>query len=191
GERILEDLVLRTDRRLPEHSVTGHVQAFKNNSDSAGNSYGCHENYLVSRDTPYLCLVEALIPFLLRRPIFPGTGQIHRRSRGVEYPLSQRAEHISEELSGSTVSGRPIINTRDEPHADAERFRRLHVIVGDSNMSEVATYLKVGTTALVLDMIEDGFLFHDVGLDSAVCALRVISHDPLLDRKSTRLNSSH
>ena len=188
GERILEDLVLRTDRRLPEHGVTGHVQAFKNNTDSAGNSYGCHENYLVSRDTPFLCLVEALIPFLVSRQIFAGAGRIHRGPRGTEYHLSQRAEHISEELSGSTVSGRPIINTRDEPHADAERFRRLHVIVGDSNMSEVATYLKVGTTALVLDMIEDGFLFQDVGLESAVGALRAISCDPLL-RERVRLKN--
>jgi proteasome accessory factor A len=186
GERILEELVLRTDRRLPEHGVTGHVQAFKNNSDTAGNSYGCHENYLVSRETPYLGLVEALIPFLVSRQIFAGAGRINRGPRAVEYHLSQRAEHISEELSGSTVSGRPIINTRDEPHADAERFRRLHVIVGDSNMSEVATYLKVGTTALVLDMIEDGFLFQDVGLESAVCALRVISQDPQL-REPVRL----
>jgi proteasome accessory factor A len=188
GERILEDLVLRTDQRLPEHGITGRVQAFKNNSDSAGNSYGCHENYLVSRDTPFLSLVEALIPFLVTRQIFAGAGKVQRGPRGVEYRLSQRAEHISEELSGSTVSGRPIINTRDEPHADAERFRRLHVIVGDSNMSEVATYLKVGTTALVLDMIEDGFFFQDVGLESAVCALRVIAHDPLL-RERVRLKN--
>jgi proteasome accessory factor A len=180
GERILEDLVRRTNRRLPEHGIAGRIQAFKNNSDSAGNSYGCHENYLVSRDTSFPSLVEALIPFLVTRQVFTGAGKIQRGPGGAEYRLSQRAEHISEELSGSTVAGRPIINTRDEPHADAERFRRLHVIVGDSNMSEIATYLKVGTTALVLDMIEDGFFFQDLGLESAVCALRAISHDPSL-----------
>src|SRR5262245_31771557 len=183
GERIIEDLVRRAERQLPEHGVTGRIQAFKNNTDSAGNSYGCHENYLVSRDTPYGPLVEALIPFLVTRQIFAGAGKIHRGPQGVQYHVSQRALHISDELSGSTVSGRPMINTRDEPHADAGRFRRLHVIVGDSNMSEVTTYLKVGTTALVLDMIEDGSFMDDVGLESAVCALHVISGDATLKQR--------
>ena len=186
GERLLEDLVRRADRRLRDHGITGRIQAFKNNTDSAGNSYGCHENYLVSRDTPFPRLVEALIPFLVSRQILVGAGSIRRGRRGVEYHLSQRADHIVDEVSGTTVSGRPIINTRDEPHADGGRFRRLHVIVGDSNMSEVATYLKVGTTALVLDMIEDGFFDKDVGLESAVHALHAISHDPSL-RERVRL----
>jgi proteasome accessory factor A len=180
GERIVEDLVRRAQRRLPEHGITGHVRAFKNNTDSAGNSYGCHENYLVSRDTSFGYLVETLIPFLVTRQIFTGAGRVHRGPDGCEYHLSQRALHISDEISGSTVSGRPIINTRDEPHADAGRFRRLHVIVGDSNMSEVTTYLKVGTTALVLDMIEDGYLCRDLRLESPITALRAISADPLL-----------
>ena len=139
GERIVEDLVRRAQRRLPEHGITGHVRAYKNNTDSAGNSYGCHENYLVSRDTSFGYLVETLIPFLVTRQIFTGAGRVHHGPDGYEYHLSQRALHISDEISGSTVSGRPIINTRDEPHADAGRFRRLHVIVGDSNMSEVTT----------------------------------------------------
>ena len=180
GERIVEDLVRRAQRRLPEHGITGHVRAYKNNTDSAGNSYGCHENYLVSRDTSFGYLVEALIPFLVTRQIFTGAGRVHHGPDGYEYHLSQRALHISDEISGSTVSGRPIINTRDEPHADAGRFRRLHVIVGDSNMSEVTTYLKVGTTALVLDMIEDGHLSRDLRLESPIAALRAISADPLL-----------
>jgi proteasome accessory factor A len=180
GERIVEDLVRRAQRRLPEHGITGHVRAYKNNTDSAGNSYGCHENYLVSRDTSFGYLVEALIPFLVTRQIFTGAGRVHHGPDGYEYHLSQRALHISDEISGSTVSGRPIINTRDEPHADAGRFRRLHVIVGDSNMSEVATYLKVGTTGLVLDMIEDGYLSRDLRLESPIAALRAISADPLL-----------
>jgi proteasome accessory factor A len=186
GERILEDLVERADRRLPEHQVSGRIVAFKNNTDSNGNSYGCHENYLVSRDTPFAHLVEALIPFLVSRQIFAGAGKIDHGPRGTRYCLSQRAEHISDDVSGTTVSGRPMINTRDEPHADSERFRRLHVIVGDSNMSEVATYLKVGTTALVLDMIEDGCFDRNVGLESAVWALRAISQDPSL-RERVRL----
>ena len=183
GERIVEDLVRRAQRRLPEHGITGHVRAYKNNTDSAGNSYGCHENYLVSRDTSFGYLVEALIPFLVTRQIFTGAGRVHHGADGYEYHLSQRALHISDEISGSTVSGRPIINTRDEPHADAGRFRRLHVIVGDSNMSEVTTYLKVGTTALVLDMIEDGHLSRDLRLESPIAALRAISADPLLRRR--------
>jgi proteasome accessory factor A len=180
GERIVEELVRRAQRRLPERGVSGQIRAFKNNTDYAGNSYGCHENYLVSRGTDFGVLVEALVPFLVSRQIFAGAGKIERGPRGVEYHLSQRAQHIVEELSGGTVAGRPIINTRDEPHADASRFRRLHVIVGDSNMSEVATYLKVGATTLVLDMIEDGFLLEDVRLQSSVTALRAISSDPTL-----------
>jgi proteasome accessory factor A len=183
GERIVEDLVQRAQRRLPEHGIVGHVRAFKNNTDSAGNSYGCHENYLVSRDTSFAYLVEMLIPFLVTRQVFTGAGHVHRGPAGCEYHLSQRALHISDELSGSTVSGRPIINTRDEPHADAGRFRRLHVIVGDSNMSEVTTYLKVGTAALVLDMIEDGYLDRDLRLESPIAALRAISADPTLKER--------
>jgi len=188
GERIVADLVRRAQRRLPEHGIAGQIRAFKNNTDSAGNSYGCHENYLVSRDTSFGYLVETLVPFLVSRQIFAGAGKVHRGPEGSEYHLSQRALHISDELSGSTVSGRPIINTRDEPHADAGRFRRLHVIVGDSNMSEVTTYLKVGTTALVLDMIEDGYLSKDLRLESPIGALRAISADPLL-RQRVRLKN--
>jgi proteasome accessory factor A len=183
GERIVEDLVARADRRLAEHEVRGRIQAFKNNTDSAGNSYGCHENYLVSRATPFPQLVEALIPFFVSRQILTGAGRIHRGRGGFEYHLSQRAEHIVDEVSGTTVAGRPMINTRDEPHADGDRFRRLHVIVGDSNMSQVATYLKVGTTGLVLDMVEDGCFHQDVGLESAVSALRAISRDPTLGQR--------
>jgi proteasome accessory factor A len=186
GERIIEDLVQRAARRLPEHDVAGRIQAFKNNTDSAGNSYGCHENYLVSRETSFNRLVEALMPFFVSRQIVVGAGRVHRGSRGFEYHLSQRAEYIADEVSPTTVSRRPIINTRDEPHADALRFRRLHVIAGDSNMSEVATYLKLGTTGLVLDMIEDGCFHEDLGLESTVSALRAISRDPTL-RQRVRL----
>jgi proteasome accessory factor A len=186
GERIIEDLVRRADRRLAEHEVPGRIQVFKNNTDSVGNSYGCHENYLVSRHTSFPHLVEALIPFFVSRQILTGAGRIHRGPAGFEYHLSQRAEHIADEVSGTTVAGRPMINTRDEPHADGERFRRLHVIVGDSSMSEVTTYLKVGTTALVLDMIEDGCFQGDLGLESPVGALRAISRDPTL-RQRVRL----
>jgi len=134
----------------------------------------------VSRDVSFQRLAEALIPFFVTRQIFAGAGKVLQTPRGFHYCLSQRAQHICQEISGATTSSRSIINTRDEPHADAERYRRLHIIVGDSNMSEVATYLKIGTTALVLDMIEDGFFDRDYALQPPVQAIRDISHDPTL-----------
>jgi len=180
GERIVEDLLHQAEKRLREDGISGNILLFKNNTDSAGNSYGCHENYLVSRDVSFQRLAEALIPFFVTRQIVAGAGKVLQTPRGFHYCLSQRAQHICQEISGATTSSRSIINTRDEPHADAERYRRLHVIVGDSNMSEVATYLKIGTTALVLDMIEDGFFDRDYSLQSPVQAIRDISHDPTL-----------
>jgi proteasome accessory factor A len=186
GERIVEDLLHQAEKRLREDGISGHILLFKNNTDSAGNSYGCHENYLVSRDVSFQRLAEGLIPFFVTRQIFAGAGKVLQTPRGFHYCLSQRAQHICQEISGATTSSRSIINTRDEPHADAEKYRRLHVIVGDSNMSEVATYLKVGTTALILDMIEDGFFDKDYSLQSPVQAIRDISHDPTL-RETVRL----
>jgi len=180
GERIVEDLLHQAEKRLREDGISGNILLFKNNTDSAGNSYGCHENYLVSRDVSFQRLAESLIPFFVTRQIYSGAGKVLQTPRGFHYCLSQRAQHICQEISGATTSSRSIINTRDEPHADAERYRRLHVIVGDSNMSEVATYLKVGTTALVLDMIEDGAFDKDMSLQSPVQAIRDISHDPAL-----------
>ncbi len=173
GERIVEDLLHQAEKRLREDGISGNILLFKNNTDSAGNSYGCHENYLVSRDVSFQRLAEALIPFFVTRQIIAGAGKVLQTPRGFHYCLSQ-------EISGATTSSRSIINTRDEPHADAERYRRLHVIVGDSNMSEVATYLKVGTTAVVLDMIEAGYFDKDYSLQSPVQAIRDISHDPTL-----------
>ena len=186
GERIVEDLLHQAEKRLREDGISGNILLFKNNTDSAGNSYGCHENYLVSRDVSFQRLAEGLIPFFVTRQIFAGAGKVLQTPRGFHYCLSQRAQHICQEISGATTSSRSIINTRDEPHADAEKYRRLHVIVGDSNMSEVATLLKVGTTALILDMIEDGFFDKDYSLQSPVQAIRDISHDPTL-RETVRL----
>ena len=186
GERIVDDFRHRAETRLREDGMGGTILLFKNNTDSAGNSYGCHENYLVSRDVPFQRLAEALSPFFVTRQIFAGAGKVLQTPRGFHYCLSQRAPHICQEISGATTSTRSIINTRDEPHAEAERYRRLHIIVGDSNMSEVATYLKLGTTALVLDMIEDGFFDRDYSLQSPVQAIRDISHDPTL-REAVKL----
>src|SRR5574342_586668 len=186
GERILEGLLVDAEKRLHDEGIAGEIYLFKNNTDSAGNSYGCHENYLVSRHGEFGRLADILIPFLVTRQIFAGAGKVLQTPRGAVYCLSQRAQHICQEISGATTSSRSIINTRDEPHADAERYRRLHVIVGDSNMSEVATYLKVGTTAIVLDMIEDGYFDRDYSLQSPVQAIRDISHDPGL-RETVKL----
>ena len=180
GERIVEDLRHQAEKRLREDGLAGHILLFKNNTDSTGNSYGCHENYLVSRDVSFQRLAEALIPFFVTRQIFAGAGKVLRTPRGFHYCLAQRAQHICQDIAGSTTSSRSIINTRDEPHADAEHYRRLHIVVGDSNMSEVATYLKIGTTAVMLDMIEDGFFDRDYSLESPVQAIRDISHDPTL-----------
>ena len=136
GERILEQLVESAEQRLAEESIRGTIYLFKNNTDSAGNSYGCHENYLTNRDDDLGHYAEVLIPFLVSRQIYTGAGKVLQTARGATYSIAQRAEHIWEGVSSATTRSRPIINTRDEPHADAERYRRLHVIVGDSNMSE-------------------------------------------------------
>ncbi|HEX2072869.1 MAG TPA: proteasome accessory factor PafA2 family protein, partial [Geodermatophilus sp.] len=133
GERILEGLLVDAEQRLAEEGVTGDIYLFKNNTDSAGNSYGCHENYLVGRHGEFSRLADVLIPFLVSRQIVVGAGKVLQTPRGAIYCVSQRAEHIWEGVSSATTRSRPIINTRDEPHADAERYRRLHVIVGDSN----------------------------------------------------------
>ena len=156
GERILEGLLVDADRRLREEGIAGDIYLFKNNTDSAGNSYGCHENYCVPRQADLGRLTDILTPFLVTRQVICGAGKVLQTPRGAVYCVSQRAEHIWESVSSATTRSRPIINTRDEPHADAERFRRLHVIVGDSNMSETTTLLKVGSTDLVLRMIEAG-----------------------------------
>ncbi|PPK94696.1 proteasome accessory factor A [Kineococcus xinjiangensis] len=177
GERTLEGLLTDAERRLHEEGIRGEVYLFKNNTDSAGNSYGCHENYLVSRHGEFSRLSDALIPFLVTRQLVVGAGKVVQTPRGAAYSLSQRADHIWEGISSATTRSRPIINTRDEPHADAERYRRLHVIVGDSNMSETTTLLKVGATDLVLRLIETGAALRDMTLENPIRAIREISHD--------------
>ena len=156
GERIIEGLVVDAQQRLREDGVAGDIYVFKNNTDSAGNSYGCHENYLVTRAGEFATISDTLLPFLISRQITCGAGKLVATSKGATYAVSQRADHIWEGVSSATTRSRPIINTRDEPHADAEHYRRLHVIVGDSNMSESTTMLKVGSCDLVLRMIEAG-----------------------------------
>ncbi len=186
GERILESLVQSAEQRLDEEGIKGEIYLFKNNTDSAGNSYGCHENFLVSRNKDFHRTVDILIPFLVTRQIFLGAGKLVQTPRGTTYSMSQRAEHIWEGVSSATTRSRPIINTRDEPHADAEKYRRLHIIAGDSNMSEYATYVKVGIVTALLQMIERDVVFRDLTLENPIRAIREIAHDPTC-RKKVRL----
>jgi proteasome accessory factor A len=183
GERILENLVASAQNRLEEEGIKGDIYLFKNNTDSAGNSYGCHENYLISRHKDFQKMVDTLLPFLVTRQLFLGAGKLMQTPRGTQFSISQRAEHIWEGVSSATTRSRPIINTRDEPHADAERFRRLHVIAGDSNMSEYATFVKVGTMAALLHMIERDVVFRDLSLENPIRAIREIAHDMTGRRK--------
>jgi len=178
GEMILRELVDYAQQQLDDEGIRGEIFLFKNNTDSTGNSYGCHENYCIERIEDLTRLEQVFIPYLISRQIFTGAGKVVTNAKGSSYSMSQRAEHIWEAISSATTRSRPIINTRDEPHADPERFRRLHVIVGDSNMSEFATYLKVGTAAVVLAMIEDKqTVLRDYNMASPINALRDISYD--------------
>lgn len=186
GERILEGLVESAERRLAEEGIRGDIYLYRNNTDSAGNSYGCHENYLIHRNADFQRTIATLVPFLVTRQIWSGAGKLLGTARGTIFSLAQRAEHIWEGSSSATTRSRPIINTRDEPHADAERYRRLHVIVGDSNMSEYATYAKMGTTIALLQMLEDEVVFRDLTLENPIRAIREISHDPTC-RRTVRL----
>ncbi len=184
GEWILAQLVTGAQARLREEGIRGEVYLFKNNTDSAGNSYGCHENYLTERNDDFSRYTEVLIPFLVSRQIYAGAGKVLHTPRGATFCLSQRAEHIWEGVSSATTRSRPIINTRDEPHSDAERFRRLHVIVGDSNMSEYATFLKVGATSIILAMLEDSStVLRDLTLENPIRAIREISQDITCQRR--------
>jgi proteasome accessory factor A len=184
GERILEQLLASAEQRLREEGIRGVIYLFKNNTDSAGNSYGCHENYLTSRRDDFSHYAEVLIPFLVSRQIYAGAGKVLQTARGAMFCISQRAEHIWEGVSSATTRSRPIINTRDEPHADAERYRRLHVIVGDSNMSEYATFLKVGAASILLRMLEEpNVVLRDMTLENPIRAIREISHDITCQRR--------
>ena len=177
GEVILHELVQEAQDRLSLEGYTGKIFLFKNNVDSAGNSYGSHENYLITRRGEFNRLADILIPFLVTRQLIAGAGKVLPAQQGGQYAFSQRADHIWEGVSSATTRSRPIINTRDEPHADAELYRRLHVIVGDSNMSETTSMLKVGTVDLILRMIEAGTIMPDMRMENPIRSIREISHD--------------
>ncbi len=191
GDAILNKLVNNAEQRLHDEGIRGTIYLFKNNTDSAGNSYGCHENFLVHRSAEPEDYQSTFIPFLVSRQIYAGAGKILSTPKGPVFALSQRAEHIWEDVSSATTRSRPIINTRDEPHADAEEYRRLHVIVGDSNMSEFATFLKVGTAACVLRMLEEEpERFKDLTLENPIRAIREISSD-ITCRRPVRLKNGN
>ena len=182
ADEIIRRAMIAARSMLPDGA---EIVIHKNNSDGKGNSYGCHENYLVGRELPFGRLTRQITPHFVTRQIFAGAGKVGCEVPGrshdeVPYQLSQRADFFEEEIGLETTLKRPIVNTRDEPHADPQKYRRLHVIVGDANMSEVATYLKVGTTALVLAMIDDDELGDDWMLAHPVPAIRQVSHDPSL-----------
>ncbi len=178
GERVMAEAA----RRAAAVPGTAPVQLYKNNTDNKGASYGCHENYLMARATPFADIVRHLTPFFVTRQVFCGAGRVGlgQDGRGQGFQISQRADFFEVEVGLETTLKRPIINTRDEPHADPEKYRRLHVIVGDANLNEVSTFLKVGTTSLVLAMIEAGFVAVDLSVEQPVGTLRAVSHDPSL-----------
>lgn len=179
GEAIMHDLAVWTQERITADGFNGQVFVLKNNVDSAGNSYGSHENYLIPRTTHFRRLSSILLPFLVTRQIIAGAGRVvpSDTEREAHFAFSQRADHMWEGISSATTRSRPIINTRDEPHADAAEHRRLHVIVGDSNMSSTTSLLRYGSTDLVLRMVESGVPVGDFELENPIGAIRHISHD--------------
>jgi proteasome accessory factor A len=179
GERVMHDLAVEAEERIHRDGFTGQVYVLKNNVDSAGNSYGSHENYLIPRTTHFRRLSGILLPFLVTRQIITGAGRVvpAEERREAHFAFSQRADHMWEGISSATTRSRPIINTRDEPHADAANHRRLHVIVGDSNMSTTTSLLRYGSTDMVLRMIEAGVPIEDFELENPIAAIRDISHD--------------
>jgi len=179
AELILQRSMNAARRILPEGQ---EIVVYKNNSDRKGNSYGCHENYLMDRTVPFGRIVTHAMAHFITRQIFIGAGKVGTEASGltsadVPFQLTQRADFFEEEVGLETTLKRPIVNTRDEPHCDAQKYRRLHVIVGDANLAEISTFLKVGTTSIVLAMIEDDFLPRDFVFNAPVWAIRQVSYD--------------
>jgi proteasome accessory factor A len=183
-----ELVMLEAARRVASMpGVSAPINLYKNNTDNKGASYGAHENYLCRRETPFTSLVRHLVPFFTTRQVMCGAGRVGlgQDGRTAGFQITQRADFFEVEVGLETTLKRPIVNTRDEPHADAERYRRLHVIIGDANMSEISTYLKVGTAALVLEMIEENVLADDLAIAQPVRELHEVSHNPSLTHAIT------
>ena len=196
GEEIVRRSMQVANEGLPSDS---EIVLYKNNSDGKGNSYGCHENYLVSRQTPFTQIAQQITTHFVSRQIFCGAGKVGAEHRGLTgknsnpnlFQISQRADFFEEEIGLETTLKRPIVNTRDEPHCDPAKYRRLHVIAGDANMSEVATYLKVGTTSIVLSMIEDDAFPAHLVIKDPVRAVRQVSHDTTLNAVIEMVDGRH
>lgn len=177
GDEIVSEMARAAQAKLASEGISGRVFVFKNNTDSSGNSYGCHENYLINRKLDYLQHLDGLLPFLVTRQLFCGAGKLLKTSSGVVYVMSQRADHMWDAVSSATTRSRPMINTRDEPHANSDKYRRLHVISGDSNMSETAMLLKVATMDLVLAVMEAGAIPANLRVDNPMKAIRDVARD--------------
>jgi proteasome accessory factor A len=177
GDILVAQMARAAESKLASEGIVGRVFVFKNNTDSSGNSYGCHENYLINRKLDYLKHLDGLLPFLVTRQLFCGAGKLLKTSTGVVYVMSQRADHMWDAVSSATTRSRPMINTRDEPHANSDKFRRLHVISGDSNMSEVAMLLKVATMDLVLAVMEAGAIPANMRVENPMKAIRDVARD--------------
>lgn len=178
GDLIMQQMADDAELQLRAEGVEGTLYLFKNNTDSAGNSYGCHENYLVARTRDFAEMAQYLVPFFITRQLIVGAGKVVQTPQGAHFTVSQRADHMWDGVSSASTRSRPIINTRDEPHADAEEYRRLHVIVGDSSMSQTTQLLKVASTIAVLRFLEDRRTVRDCTLENPVRAIREIAMDP-------------
>ncbi|MBR5951441.1 MAG: proteasome accessory factor PafA2 family protein, partial [Actinomycetaceae bacterium] len=178
GDLIYADYAEQANTALAEQSIAGRIHLFKNNIDAQGNPFGCHENYLVRRRPQYRAQIQSMVPFFVTRQIICGAGCIHIDADGVgHYEFSQRARHMDDAISAASTNTRPMINTRDEPHSDAEKYRRMHVTVGDSTMSQVTTGLKVATTEAILIMLEAGGALPELTLVNPTHAIRAVSSD--------------
>ena len=178
GDAILHQMALEAEDTMRSEGIDGKVFLFKNNTDSAGNSYGCHENYLVGRGGDFADIARFLVPFFITRQLIVGAGKVVQTGKGAHFAVSQRADHMWDGVSSATTRSRPIINTRDEPHADAELYRRMHVIVGDSSMSQTTNLLKIATTHGLLCFLEERRTMRDFTMENPVKAIREIALDP-------------
>lgn len=183
GDRIFQSMADDANEKLVEDGLPERIHLIKNNVDSAGNSYGCHENYLIRRRRDFRARVDSLVPFFITRQVITGAGHIRTKPGGAEYEVSQRADQMWDAISSASTRSRPIVNTRDEPHGDIEKYRRMHVIVGDTNMSEVSTALKFAMTEMLLSLLDDGVIMPKLKLLEPMRAIRDISHD--IDLKTT------
>ncbi len=177
GERIVGALVAAGEKRLADAGLKGQIHLYKNNTDSSGNSYGCHENYLVRRRADFTAFAQSLLPFLITRQILTGSGVVNGSGRSAKYCFSPRSDHMWEAMSSATTRSRPMINTRDEPHAHADKYRRMHVIVGDSSMAEPTTLLKIGAMDLLIRLAEAGIPMPKMEVAREMQSIREVSRD--------------